>query len=178
MKDYEQMELDLTLEIDRSLKDNVQNVAKFALGQIVRYDHPSRVRNRHEGYGIAAEYNVSLHRDIKAVEVDMKSMLALLPNDEGDFINLCGSLYNSAIETAVSAIKLAAQSQRILEDLYDSETRTPMEDFLNGTGEDYLVGTAEEGNSAEEGNNDFEDAEPADVSVLPEAMEAENEEEG
>ncbi|MCM1412335.1 MAG: hypothetical protein NC305_17590 [Lachnospiraceae bacterium] len=178
MKDYEQMELDLTLEIDRSLKDNVQNVAKFALGQIVRYDHPSRVRNRHEGYGIAAEYNVSLHRDIKAVEVDMKSMLALLPNDEGDFINLCGSLYNSAIETAVSAIKLAAQSQRILEDLYDSETRTPMEDYLDGTGEDYLVRTGEEENSEKEGGNDFEDAEPADVNVLPEAMEAENEEEG
>lgn len=174
MKDYEQMELDLTLEIDRSLKDNVQNVAKFALGQIMRYDHPSTVRNRHEGYGIAAEYSVSLHRNIKAVEVDMKGMLALLPNDEGDFINLCGSLYNSAIETAVSAIKLAAQSQRILEDLYDSETRTPMQDYLDGTGE-Y---ESEEENSKEESGNDFEDAEPADAEELPEAMEAENEEEG
>ncbi len=167
MKDYEQMELDLTLEIDRSLKDNVQNVAKFALGQIVRYDHPSMVRNRHEGYGIAAEYNVSLRRNIKAIEDDMKSMLALLPNDEGDFINICGSLYNSAIETAVSAIKLAAQSQRILEDLYDSETRTPMEDYLEETeGED----------PAEEGGSGFEDAEPADTEELPEAMNDKEEE--
>ena len=170
MKDYEQMELDLTLEVDRSLKDNVQNVAKFALGQIIHYNRPSTVRNRHEGYGIAAEYNVSLHRDIKAVEVDMKSMLALLPNDEGDFINTCGSLYNSAIETAVSAIKLAAQSQRILEDLYDSETRTLMDDYLDGC----------EGSDSgeEEGSGDFEEAEPADAEELPEAMEAENEEEG
>lgn len=152
MKDYEQMELDLTLEIDRSLKDNVQNVAKFALGQMVRYDRPSMVRNRHEGYGIAAEYNVSLHRDIKSVEVDMKSMLALLPNDEGDFINICGSLYNSAVETAVSAIKLAAQSQRILEDLYDSETRTPLEDYLDET---------ETTEPAEESSAGFEDTEPA-----------------
>ncbi len=145
MKDYEQMEFDLTLESDRSLKDNVQNVAKFALGQMMRYDRPGMVRNRHEGYGIAAEYNVSLHRDIKAVEVDMKSMLALLPNDEGDFINICGSLYNSAIETAVSAIKLAAQSQRILEDLYDSETRTPLEDYLDET---ESTDTAEESGGA------------------------------
>lgn len=152
MKDYEQMELDLTLESDRSLKDNVQNVAKFALGQMVRYDRPSMVRNRHEGYGIAAEYNVSLHRDIKAVETDMKSMLALLPNDEGDFINICGSLYNSAIETAVSAIKLAAQSQRILEDLYDSETRTPLENYLD---------EAQNTDPAEQSGAGFEDAAPA-----------------
>lgn len=131
MRDYGQMEIDLTLESDRSLKDNVQNVAKFAMRQMVRCDCPSMVRNRHEGYGIAAEYDVSLHRNVKAVEVDMKSMLALLPNGEGDFINTCGSLYNSAIETAVSAIKLAAQSQRIMEDLYDSETRTPVEEYLD-----------------------------------------------
>ncbi len=142
-KDYEQMEIDLTLESDRSLKDNVQNVAKFALGQIVRYDRPDAVKNRHEGYGIAAEYYVNVHRNVKAVDVDMKSMLALLPNGEGDFINICGSLYNSAVETAVSAIKLAAQSQRILEDLYDSETRTPIEEYLDG--------------SAEDGGNGFED---------------------
>lgn len=130
-KDYEQMEIDLTLENDRSLKDNVQNVAKFALGQIMRYDSPSAVRNRHEGYGIAAEYYVYLRRNVKTIEADMKSMLALLPNDEGNFINICGSLYNSAVEIAVSAIKLAAQSQRILENLYDSETWTPMEEYLD-----------------------------------------------
>lgn len=171
MKDYEQMGLDLTLEMDRSLKDNVQNVAKFALGQIVRYDHPCAVRNRHEGYGIASEYDVSLRRNIKAVDVDMKSMLGLLPNGEGDFINICASLYNSAIETAVSAIKLAAQSQRILEDLYGSETRTPIEDYLDGTGE---YGSAEDANSEEESGNEFENAESADAEELPETMEADN----
>ena len=165
MKDYEQMELDLTLEIDRSLKDNVQNVAKFALGQVGRHDHLRAVMNRHEGYGIAAEYNVSMHRNVKAVEVDMKSMLALLPNGEGDFINICGNLYNSAIETAVSAIKLAAQSQRILEDLYDSETRPPLEDYLEET----------EGTDLAEGSGEFEDAEPV---VQEEAEMIENDEEG
>lgn len=161
MKDYEQMEIDLTLEVDRSLKDNVQNVAKFALGQMVRYDRPSTVRNRHEGYGIASEYDVSLRRNVKTVEVDMKSMLSLFPNGEGDFINVCGSLYNSAIETAVSAIKLAAQSQRILEDLYGSETRTPLEDYLEESGEG--------GSSGADGSGgDFEDAEPAAAGDMPE----------
>lgn len=163
MMDYEQMELDLTLEIDRSLKDNVQNVAKFALGQIVHHDHPGAVMNRHEGYGIVSEYDVSLRRSIKAVDVDMKTMLSILPNDEGDFINICGSLYNSAIETAVAAIRLAAQSQRILEDLYSLETRTPLEDYL----EECVAG----GSS---GENGFEDAE---TTATEEAGMMENEEE-
>lgn len=167
MKDYEQMELDLTLEADRSLKDNVQGVTKFALGQIMRNDHPGMVRNRHEGYGIVSEYGASLRASMKLVENDMKIMLGLLPNGEGDFISACASLYNSAIETAVSAIKLAAQGQRILGDLYGSETRTPMDDYLGDAGEDGLAG---------EGSG-FEDAGLIDAAAeeLPEAMEDEME---
>ena len=53
--DYEQMEIDITLESDRDLKENMQATAKFALGQIMEYQHPTKVKNRHEGYGIAAE---------------------------------------------------------------------------------------------------------------------------
>ena len=52
--DYEQMEIDITLESDRDLKENMQATAKFALGQIMEYQHPTKVKNRHEGYGIAA----------------------------------------------------------------------------------------------------------------------------
>lgn len=84
-KDYDQMEFDVTLESERSLKDNVQKVIKFALEQIMEYNHPEQVRNRHEGYGIAVE-----------------------------------------------AIKLAAQSQRILDDLYYGESKTPIEDYIEG----------------------------------------------
>ena len=49
--DYEQMEIDITLESDRDLKENMQATAKFALGQIMEYQHPTKVKNRHEGYG-------------------------------------------------------------------------------------------------------------------------------
>ena len=35
MKDYTQMEIDVTLESDRDLKENMQAAAKFALGQII-----------------------------------------------------------------------------------------------------------------------------------------------
>lgn len=131
-KDYDQMEFDLTLESERSLKDNVQKVIKFALEQIMEYDHPEQVRNRHEGYGIAAECYSSLQGRVKAANGEMQTMLKLLPNGEGYILNVVGSLYNSAAEIAVEAIKLAAQSQRILDDLYYGESKTPIEDYIEG----------------------------------------------
>lgn len=131
-KDYNQMEFDLTLESERSLKDNVQKVIKFALEQIMEYDHPEQVRNRHEGYGIAAECYSSLQGRVKAANGEMQTMLKLLPNGEGDILNVVGSLYNSAAEIAVEAIKLAAQFQRILDDLYYGESKTPIEDYIEG----------------------------------------------
>lgn len=131
-KDYNQMEFDLTLESERSLKDNVQKVIKFALEQIMGYDHPEQVRNRHEGYGIAAECYSSLQGRVKAANGEMQTMLKLLPNGEGDILNVVGSLYNSAAEIAVEAIKLAAQSQRILDDLYYGESKTPIEEYIEG----------------------------------------------
>lgn len=131
-KDYDQMEFDVTLESERSLKDNVQEVIKFALEQIMEYDHPEQVRNRHEGYGIAAECYSSLQGRVKAANGEMQTMLKLLPNGEGDILNVVGSLYNSAAEIAVEAIKLAAQSRRILDDLYYGESKTPIEEYIEG----------------------------------------------
>lgn len=127
--DYEQMELNLTLDSERSLKDNLQEVARFALAQNVQTEHPDTVRNKHEGYGIASERYSALVRTEKAVQTEMKTMLSLLSNDEGTFLNTCGSLYNSCIDTAVAAIKMAASSRRIMEDLY-GETVTPMEEYM------------------------------------------------
>lgn len=40
--DYEQMEIDITLESDRDLKENMQATAKFALGQIMEYSAPDQ----------------------------------------------------------------------------------------------------------------------------------------
>ena len=140
--DYEQMEIDITLESDRDLKENMQATAKFALGQIMEYQHPTKVKNRHEGYGIAAEGYASL--------------LKLLPNGDGDVLNVIGSLYNSAVEVAVESIKLAAQAQRIMDDLYYGESGkpTPMEEYM-----DEQEAGASEDDGFEEADNNKEDAE-------------------
>lgn len=90
--DYEQMEIDITLESDRDLKENMQATAKFALGQIMEYQHPTKVKNRHEGYGIAAEGYASLQGKMKSTKTDMDDLLKLLPNGDGDVLNVIGSL--------------------------------------------------------------------------------------
>ena len=88
--DYEQMEIDITLESDRDLKENMQATAKFALGQIMEYQHPTKVKNRHEGYGIAAEGYASLQGKMKSTKTDMDDLLKLLPNGDGDVLNVSG----------------------------------------------------------------------------------------
>lgn len=149
MKDYTQMEIDVTLESDRDLKENMQAAAKFALGQSMEYTHPTEVKNRHEGYGIAAEGYSALQGKMKSVKTDMDDLLKLLPNGDGDVLNVIGSLYNSAVEVAVEAIKLAAQSQRIMDDLYYGESRpTPLEELMDA-----------EDDEQEDENDGFEEAE-------------------
>lgn len=149
MKDYTQMEIDITLESDRDLKENMQAAAKFALEQIMEYTHPTEVKNRHEGYGIAAEGYSALQGKMKSVKTDMDDLLKLLPNGDGDVLNVIGSLYNSAVEVAVEAIKLAAQSQRIMDDLYYGESRpTPLEELMDA-----------EDDEQEDENDGFEEAE-------------------
>lgn len=146
---YEQLKFDVTLESDRTLKDNIQEVASFALKQLMEDKAPSDIKNRHEGYGVVAESHSLLKNAEKAVDTEMKSLLALLPNGETEFIQLCGSLYNAAIDTAMQAIRLAADAKRVLADLYDGSARTPIEEAID---------EAEEN----DGFEDVEDADPED----------------
>lgn len=60
MSDYEQMEIDVRLESEKSLKDNVSKVIQFTYDKRnLEAEENGRpipaVRNKHEGYGIAAE---------------------------------------------------------------------------------------------------------------------------
>ena len=87
----------------------MQATAKFALGQIMEYQHPTKVKNRHEGYGIAAEGYASLQGKMKSTKTDMDDLLKLLPNGDGDVLNVFVSLYNSAGEVAVESIKLVEE---------------------------------------------------------------------
>lgn len=147
---YEQMELDVTLTCDRELKDNVGLAVEFACRQIAAQNQKV-VESNHEGYGIAAEGKVALDSAMKKVSDDMKLFLRILPAGS--------SLKNSAIEAAFEAVKLAANADKIMNDLYkvaQSET-TPMEEYLGDQDGEFEEAEDQDPEDAEEMQENNED---------------------
>lgn len=129
---YEQMELDVTLTCDRELKDNVGLAVEFACRQIAAQNQKV-VESNHEGYGIAAEGKVALDSAMKKVSDDMKLFLRILPADSSEAISAASSLKNSAIEAAFEAVKLAANADKIMNDLYKvAQSETTPDGRLSG----------------------------------------------
>ena len=96
---------------------------------------------------------------MKKVSDDMKLFLRILPAGSSEAISAASSLKNSAIEAAFEAVKLAANADKIMNDLYkvaQSET-TPMEDYL------------------EDQDGEFEEAEDQDPEDAEEMQEDEDE---
>ena len=63
----------------------------------------------------------------------MKLFLRILPAGSGEAISAASSLKNSAIEVAFEAVKLAANADKVMNDLYtvaQNET-TPIEEYLD-----------------------------------------------
>ena len=127
---YEQMELDVTLEGERELRENIDVAVSFACRQL-QQSEPTKVTNKHEGYGIAAEAYSALAGSMKKVQGDMKTFLGILPADDSVAINTANSLYNSAVETVYQATLLAAQANRVMTDIYEAhkDDRTPLEEY-------------------------------------------------
>lgn len=159
---YEQMEIDVTLESERSLKDNVAKVIQFAYDQRnMEAENSGRpippVRNKHEGYGIAAEMYSKIELKNKDVKNGMNAFLSLLQVQGEDAVQSCAKLYDGALNLAIEAINMAAEMNRVLNDLYyGADRRTPLEklaDEQEGT-EDGVEGDAD----------GFEEAEPVESS--------------
>lgn len=152
--EYEQLEFDVTLSGERKLRDNVGVAVEFACKQVAA-ENQKIVESNHEGYGIAAEGKVSLDAAMKKVSDDMKLFLKILPAGS----SAASGLKNSAIEVAFEAVKLAANADRIMNDLYAMAQGepTPIEKYLNQ-------------------NEEFEEAESQDPEDVEE-MQEENQDE-
>ncbi len=125
------------LEWKEDIKENMQEASRITLEQLKEQAELSEVKNRYEGYGISAEGYVSIQKAMKSVKTDMDDFLKLLPVAEQNALNCISSLYNSALDVGVEALKLAAQCQRILADLYDKErVISPMEEYIESLDED------------------------------------------
>ena len=75
----------------------------------------------------------------KKVDESMQDFLRILPtDDDGKAVEAASSLKNAAAQLMIDATKLAAQADRIMNDLYEevSSYTTPVEDYLEGQFED------------------------------------------
>lgn len=136
----EQLELDLRLSYERDLKTNLTTVTRFA-GKQMRQDMEDEgrplktVESKQEAYGIAMQQFVKVAGKFKSLKGEMDDFLKLLDAD-GDVNQVAGTIYNAAMELAQEGILMSAQASRILADLYYTEPRTPIEDFLEANEEE------------------------------------------
>lgn len=154
---FEQQELDFRLDSEKALKDNVAGVIQFAYakrkleaeayGQAI-----PEVHNKHEGYGIAAEAWVKVQIKEKDIKNGMNEYLSLLQAQGENAIQSCARLYEASLNLAVEAINMAADMNRILNDLYYGlSEKTPLEEYVEGLEEEAEDGFEEaELNEAEE----------------------------
>lgn len=159
MENYEQMEFDCRLDSERTLQENVNVSIEFACKQVKEQGLPEVV-SRHEGYGIAAEGYSALQVADKKVNDSMKFFASILSTNDAKGVEAASSLKSAAVSAAIVAVQLAAQADRIMQDLYvrSSEEKSPLEEYAdeNGTGE---FEEADEEDS-EEASEDAQEEEP------------------
>lgn len=149
-ENYEQMEIDVRLESEKSLKDNVSKVIQFTFEKRnLEAEENGRpipaVRNKHEGYGIAAEAWSKIQVKEKDIKNGMGDYLALLQVQGEDAVQQCGRLYDAALNLAIEAIGMAADMNRILNDLYYGVSdKTPLEEYAEELEENVPDGEFEE----------------------------------
>lgn len=132
---YQQEELDLRLDFERSLKDNLINVAQFT-EQKMKDDYADAgrplhtVENKQEAYGVAAGVYVNVSQSAKILKGTMEDFLKLLNADGEEVTSVVGNIHACAIDLANASIQMAAHARRILADLYYTQPKTPIEEYL------------------------------------------------
>lgn len=138
-EDYEQMDLDTRKELTRAVT-NLTGETIATVRQMISNcgEAPSAVRNRHEAYGIAAEHLANVTGIVKSIKNDVGTLLGTLSDPNYPAVEATSSIVNSTTEAAAILLIAAAEMKRTLDNLYLAESRedrTPMEDYMSGTGD-------------------------------------------
>lgn len=137
--DYEQMELDTRKELTKAVASLTGETIGTVRDMIMRCgEAPAAVRNRHEAYGIAAEHLAKVAAIIKSIKNDVGTLLGTLSDPNYPAVEATSSIVNSTTEAAAILLIAAAEMKRTLDNLYLAESRedrTPMEDYMDGTGD-------------------------------------------
>lgn len=129
MADYEQMEFDTREEAERELREKID----LAIGSTVRTIRENETRpvgSREEGYGMLAAIYAALARAMKHVKTDIGTYLSILDVDDQKAIEAANAILGSAKEVAYETIRLAANADRVMNDLYrNASTISPLEKY-------------------------------------------------
>ena len=80
------------------------------------------IKNRHEGYGHAAEDLTRLDLSMKRIKDDMKNYLGRLAEPSDSIVkDVAGDIYGHASQLAADAISMAATAKRIIYDIMVEE---------------------------------------------------------
>lgn len=142
MSNYEQKELNITLDGERELKENIMLSVEFAYDQLKSYELPN-VANRYEGYGITASMWAQLTAKEKSVKDSMKHFLVTLDIGEQAAIEAASSLYNSVTDVVYTATNMAAHVNKVMNDLFKTyseiKQETPIEKMIEDENDDGFV---------------------------------------
>lgn len=110
------------------------------------------IKNRHEGYGHAAECVAMLRYLTKQIDGDLKEFLTKLPQFDDTIVkDVSGDIYSHATQLAIQAVRTAAVAKRIIYDVLVVDEELPIEAAINDSAAD----TAEQ----ESGDIDYNEAE-------------------
>ena len=115
-------------EYDRTKDDSEQHYIKA-------------IKNRHEGYGHAAEGLTRLELSMKRIKDDMKNYLGKLAEPNDSIVkDVAGDIYGHASQLAADAIAMAATAKRIIYDIMveAGNEEYPIEALINSTEDDDL----------------------------------------
>lgn len=159
---YEQMELDTRPKLNKAVQvvtDDAISTAKELILESRRQEAaengttPTRVRNRHEAYGIAAEQLGKINKAALSVKGDVAKLLMTLSDPNYKALDATSDICNSTTLAAATLIHAAAEMKRTLDDLYAAEIEagpTPMEELAEGA-------EFQDAESIETDNNEMED---------------------
>ena len=161
--DYEQMELDTRPQLLASIQALASESVQEAMGMIQESHRrtaaasgskPSKVRNRHEAYGVAAEQLVKITSAVKAIKNDTDTLLGTLADPNFNAIDATSSIVNSTTKAAYVPLVAAAEMKRTLNNLYTAETSgrddaTPLEELAEAA--------FEEAEPADDGDHEMEE---------------------
>lgn len=143
----EQLTLDLRIDNEVEFDRNVEELIDETLNDNLITG--SKVKSKHEAYGVMAEHLASINGITKSLKGDVGSLLNLLPqqgSNNADTINAVSAIYNTAVKCAKEAIVMSVFCRKITEDIYEADMSdtTPLEDYANDSFEEAEDYTEEE----------------------------------